>query len=341
MVKTAQALAKLGVEVEIDTTGAKKLADYDLVHIFNLMRPYETSKAILDAKAADKKVVLSSIYWDFSEFNRIGRKSLIHKILNERLDEFTVEKLKNIFRYFNHPDFKNVNLSEIIHYIFSDFQHTLKYVDLFLPNSDSEGKLVQNKILPDAKYQVVFNGVDVDQFSLTNFKERTKDLVVAARIDPRKNLLSLVKSIKNRSIDIIGSETPNHKKYAANVREHASDNVTFRGFVENANLAQEFNKFKIHVLPSWLETPGLSQLEAAACGCNIVSTNKGSAIDYFKDMATYCDPNEINSINDAVESRIDNLISPKNMSEFVKDNFSWSVAGLQTLKAYEQVIGGK
>lgn len=339
MVKTAKALAKHGVNVKIDVSGYEDVSEYDLVHVFNLMRPYETSKAIFDAKNAGKMIVLSSIYWDFSEFNQVGRKSFIHKVLNENLDEFSVEKIKNIIRYFNHAEFKGIGLSEFAKYVFSNFRNTLNHVDLFLPNSDSEGVLVQSRVLPNARYHVVFNGVDVDQFTLKNNEQRHKDLVVASRIDPRKNLLNLVKAIEHQSLDIIGGVTPNHKKYSSDVKTNSGSNVRFRGFIESSNLADEFNKYKIHILPSWLETPGLSQLEAAACGCNIVSTNKGSAIDYFQDKATYCDPNDISSIRDAVEARMGNLINPKLMSEFVKDNFSWDVAAKQTLQAYEQVLG--
>ena len=52
---------------------------------------------------------------------------------------------------------------------------------------------------------------------------------------------------------------------------------------------------------SWFETTGLSSLEAAALGCNIVITNKGDTKEYFGDQAWYCDPSSPDSIRRAVD----------------------------------------
>ena len=42
---------------------------------------------------------------------------------------------------------------------------------------------------------------------------------------------------------------------------------------------------KLNVLTSWVETPGLVSLEAGYAGCNILVSNKGSVLDYFKNYA--------------------------------------------------------
>ena len=103
-------------------------------------------------------------------------------------------------------------------------------------------------------------------------------------------------------------------------------------------MANTFGRYKVHVLPSWLETPGLSQLEAAACGCNIVSTDRGSTVDYFGDMAFYCNPSEISSIGAAIDDCFENLKSPKEMSDFILDQYTWDQSGKQTLQAYQEVL---
>ena len=78
--------------------------------------------------------------------------------------------------------------------------------------------------------------------------------------------------------------------------------VQLQDSVEHAELAPLYRASKVHALPSWSETTGLVSLEAALCGCNIVTTDRGYTRDYFGDMAWYCDPYDNRSIRRAVEA---------------------------------------
>lgn len=335
MLQTKFHLENLGVDIDISLNPNEvNVSDYDLVHVYNLMRPLEATLAIKEAKKAGKPVVFSSIYWDFSEFNRIGRESNLHHYLNRLFSEFTVEKFKDLIRGRRGV----VNKSSYLSYLFSDFKNTLSYVDLFLPNSTSEGELVRKNVISNADYSVVYNAVDKDIFYLKNLSTRDKKAVLAARIDPRKNILNLVKAVSNIQLDIFGNVAERHQNYFDQVKLNSSNNVQFKGFVESGQLSDIYNQYAVHIMPSWLETPGLSQLEAAACGCNIVSTDRGSAFEYFGDRAFYCDPGNIESIKQAVELCFENQVNPKEISEFILDTYIWENTAKQTLNAYERVL---
>ena len=58
-----------------------------------------------------------------------------------------------------------------------------------------------------------------------------------------------------------------------------------------------------------METPGLSSLEAAAMGKNIVVTTKGDTYDYFEDYAFYCEPDDIESIKNALMINLSPLLA--------------------------------
>jgi len=334
MLKTKEYLEKLGVEVDISLNNESSLNDYDIVHIFNCMRPLETSASIFQAKEAGKKIVLSSIYWDFNEFNLFGRPSMFEKLLYRSMDEFSVEKIKDAARI-NHKKFK---ASHLLKYYLSNYKKTLNLVDRFLPNSLNEGEIIRKKIFKDAKYSVVYNAVDKDTFFINSALKRENKAILAARIDPRKNILNLVRAITKKELSIYGDPSNYHLDYFNKVKGESKNNVHFHGFVQADELANLYNTHMVHVLPSWLETPGLSQLEAAACGCNIVSTSKGSAREYFQDMANYCDPSDIASIKDAVDNIFCNLIDPKEMSEYILDRYTWEITAEQTIEAYEKVL---
>ena len=85
-----------------------------------------------------------------------------------------------------------------------------------------------------------------------------------------------------------------------NAGKLAAKNIHFIDHLPQEELIHYYQKAKVHVLPSWFETCGLSTLEAAAMGCNIVITNKGYASEYFNDHAFYCDPSSPASILDAI-----------------------------------------
>ncbi|MDP4089031.1 MAG: hypothetical protein Q8930_07145, partial [Bacillota bacterium] len=63
-------------------------------------------------------------------------------------------------------------------------------------------------------------------------------------------------------------------------------------------------------------------LEAAASGCSIVSTNQGSAAEYFGDKAIYCDPYDEGSIYDAVKQGIKAGRDPE-LKRVMQEKFNW------------------
>ncbi len=333
MMKTKEYLEKEGIKVDISLESNSNLKEYDLVHIFNCMRPLETSAAIFQAKEQNKKVVLSSIYWDFDEFNLFGR-SHVERLLYRVMNEFSVEKLKDFLRI-NHLKF---NKKYLRRYYLRNYKNTLKLVDIFLPNSSKEGEIIQKKIYRAANYHVINNAVDKNIFKIKSDINRKNETILASRIDPRKNILNLVKAIKTRKVNIYGDPSNFHSNYFDQVKKHSNSNINFNSHVEPKKLADLYNAHLIHILPSWLETPGLSQLEAAACGCNIVSTSKGSAVEYFGNMAKYCDPSNIESIERSLEDAYENPIDPNEMSEYILDKYTWEITCKQTIQAYNKVL---
>jgi len=94
---------------------------------------------------------------------------------------------------------------------------------------------------------------------------------------------------------------------------------------------------KVHVLPSWFETTGLSSLEAGAMGCNIVVTRKGDTEEYFKDMAYYCEPDDVESIRNAVLQAYTNPVNPY-LQDYIFSHYTWKDTAEQTLQAYQLIL---
>jgi glycosyltransferase involved in cell wall biosynthesis len=145
-------------------------------------------------------------------------------------------------------------------------------------------------------------------------------VICVGQITPVKNQLNIIKALNNSQykVFIIGNPSSNAVKYYNKCKEIAGSNISFIPFVDQYELAQIYKKSKVHVLASWFETTGLVSLEAAYMGCNIVISNKGDQLEYFKNDAFYCTPDNHNSILVAVNKA---YISPLSIGK-IKRHFS-------------------
>lgn len=115
------------------------------------------------------------------------------------------------------------------------------------------------------------------------------------------------------------------------------DNCKFLGQIPHEDLPQFYKLCKVHVLPSWMETPGLSSLEAAVMNSNIVITEKGDTRDYFGDNAWYCEPNNVLSIRNAVIKAMESKIDPQ-LSLIVSQKYNWDKTAEATLAGYKLAL---
>ena len=90
-------------------------------------------------------------------------------------------------------------------------------------------------------------------------------------------------------------------------------------------------------MPSWFETCGLSTLEAAAMGCNVVVTDRGYTSEYCNGNAFYCDPSSPSSILEAIDKASDTA-SLKYFREKILTDYTWRNAAVKTCKLIKKYI---
>lgn len=345
MVKTKEFLEKLGVQVDISLDFNQDLSQYDLVHLFNLMDPEELYLHYSNAKKQNKKIVLSTIYGLYTEFERKARGGAFQIIANY-ISPFQIGYIKTLIKHFSENKMHKGVYKMMFMGYFGLMKEIVDYTTVFLPNSVSE----MNRVAKDfnlKKYDFfnIPNAIDKAVFSDISVNEKNKYsiykdcIVCAARIEGRKNTLNLVRALKNTpyTLVLVGNTSQNQKKYVDQVKNEAGKNVIFLGSIPHHDLKDLYKVAKVHVLASWMETPGLSSLEAAAMGCNIVVTKKGDPFDYFGDDAFYCEPDDINSIKTAIDLAFN---APQNSSlkDKILSNYVWEKTAAETLKAYKLAL---
>ena len=341
MLKTKEFLERNNVQVDISLDFEPNLDSYDIVHLFNLMEPQDIYLQWRNAKKQNKKVVLSTIYGLYTEFERKARGGIFQKIANF-LNPYQIGYIKVCIKHF----FEKRMHKGVYIMLFKGYYKMMKEivdgVDVFLPNSDSEMKRVAYEFkMKEFKYNTIPNAVDKAIFDNSEtiisekFQQYKDCIVCAARIEGRKSTLNLVKAVKNSNykLVLVGKESKNQKKYVEKVHEEADDNVFFLGSIPHEDLKELYSVSKVHVLPSWMETPGLSSLEAAVMGCNIVVTKKGDTEDYFEDYAFYCEPDNVVSIRKAIDEAYNSPVNPKLKEKILKE-YIWENTAKETIKAY-------
>jgi glycosyltransferase involved in cell wall biosynthesis len=331
--QTAQHLTEMGVDAEILLSN-KVIAyeQYDLLHFFNITRPADI---LYHIKKANKPFVVSTILCNYTEYDKYHRKGI--GVLFNLLPGDRIEYVKTIARWLLGRD----HLSSW-EYIWKGQRKSiieiLRRATMVLPNSESEYRRVQQTYNSSVNYIVVPNGINPSHFQF-NADIKKDDLMVlcVARIEGNKNQINLIRALNNTRFRllIIGAHAPNQAGYYKQCRNIAAANVSFLNRIPEEELLSYYRQAKVHILPSWFETTGLSSIEAAVMGCNIVITDKGDTREYFEDDALYCDPSEPKSILAAVEKASSAPFSEKLHQKILK-KYTWKQAALKTLKAYQK-----
>ncbi len=335
VVQTARHLEQLGIETAIKLS--KDLInydEYDLLHFFNLTRPADI---LYHSKKARKPFVVSTILCNYTEYDKYHRKGA--GAIFGFLPPNGIEYLKTVARWVLGKD--HLASKE---YLWKgqrrSITEVLKNAAMVLPNSESEYRRIIKDYPCNLKYKVVPNGVDPQLFHRNFTVEKDGNLVLCvARIEGIKNQLNLIRALNNTRFKLllIGSHAPNQKPYYDQCRSIAAANITFIRHIPQEELLGYYQKAKVHILPSWFETTGLSSIEGAAMGCNIVITDRGDAKEYFGSNAFYCDPGKPESILAAVERASSNKYNEQ-LYETIQKKYTWKQAATETLKAYQQTI---
>lgn len=311
LLKTKEYLTKNGIEATIDNRPNLDLADYDLIHLFNLIPVAETYQYHLNARRQQKAQVLSTVFWEPEEFFQASNEP-------ERLRDWW-QKTGKLRR------------------------EILDGTSLILPNSKLElealrksfGSLPPAVVVPNAADKsFVFAGPGrfIQKYQCQDF------LLTVGRICRRKNQLSLIKAAQKIKLPLVIIGPVNDSLYYQECRrESAGQKVLFIDTLNHAELASAYAAARVHALVSWYDTPGLVSLEAALAGCTIVSTNRGSAREYFEDKAFYCDPGDLTSIAQAVSAAWD-AVKDNRLKEWVLANYTWERAAEITTEAYLKVF---
>lgn len=333
--ETAQALRELGVSVTIHLSDETiNYNNYDLLHFFNIIDCEDILGHVMRTKVP---YVVSTIYVDYREYDRYHRGGAIG-LLSRFFSYDAMEFMKKTAKWL-----KGDKISTLNYFVKGNrgaIQYILEHAACLLPNSTNEYKRLLKDYGIEKKYAVVPNAVDQRLFRYSAEEEESRNIVLCvARIEGRKNQLNLIRAIKGTGykLVLIGRPSVNQQKYVEQCKSEADENVTFINHITQPELLKYYLKAKVHVLPSWFETTGLSSLEAGSMGCNLVVGDRGDVREYFGEFAYYCNPGDVGSVKQAIEQAFQST-AKEEFRQKIQREFNWEKAAEMTWKTYKIVL---
>lgn len=196
---------------------------------------------------------------------------------------------------------------------------------------------------PAEKIDVVYLGIDRGTFKKRKVKKEKKFTVLYVGSEmPRKNVKTLLLALEKvkdvRFVKCGQAHWPGAREELVKLAKELNLDFDFKDYVED--LAAEYNKADLVVMPSFYEGFGFPVLEAMACGCPVVCSSATSLPELAGDAALIFNPNNVDELTEKIKKvKRDKKLREKLIKkgfERVK-KFTWKNCAKETIKVYRLV----
>ncbi len=196
----------------------------------------------------------------------------------------------------------------------------------------------------------VHNGIDHARFRMGHAARENFLLYVARLEHPAKNHCRLIEAFtrfksrttSNWKLKLAGSDWQNAEViHEAARRSPFAADIEFLGFVPDADLPALYHRAAAFIYPSLYEGFGLPPLEAMACGCPVIASERGSLGEIVGDAARIIDPEDVNNIANAIADLWRDEPGRQRLAEAGlrrAAEFDWAKTAAATVRVYERVI---
>lgn len=276
-------LTQLNCNVAIFSGDIRELdmLEADIVFIWHLERLHESLPFWRIAKKLNKEIWLVPTCWQ--------KNSALSPLQN------IAEEAKLFLRRIFFPH--SFSCGEKVSNWADGRRKLLRESSLLLVNSAAEKQFLLDQGADEKKLVVIPNTINASE--LENIPQipphRRSGIIHVGHFCPRKNQLQLIKNLKGSGISItfIGTARPMHKLYYARCLKLAGNQHTFAGSLPHADVLKLMGQSRLCISSSTSETPGLSNLEAAVLGCDLLLPDIAPVKEYFGSKAFYAQPQDI------------------------------------------------
>ncbi len=331
--QTAAHLRDCGVDATLIESTQPDARGYDLAHVFGIFEP-DVACAQFDALCAyNIPIVLSPIWWDLRE--NWFRARAIERALHSPI--FRSARLRRLQRRPIASFMRGRPAARFAERIAAQ-RRLMERAAALLPNSTAEATLYREVLGVDHPAVSVVPNAFVAPPPAPQASAR-RGILCAARVETRKNQAMLLYALRGLDVPITLLGEEYDPDYSALCRRFAGSNVRFVSQVAHGDVFTYMRQAAVHVLPSWLETPGIASLEAAACGARVIVGDRGSEREYFGQDASYVVPDDPQALRAVVEAALalPARVADDTLAQRI-GGFTWARAAALTAAAYARVL---
>lgn len=222
-------------------------------------------------------------------------------------------------------------------------------------SASTKRELIDNLHFDQGKVEVVYPGlsekfIQTDGEEIMRIKQKYSlydDYILAVgTIEPRKNLKGILSAFKQLMKHTLIStrrkplELVVVGKFGWGENLQNTKYVKLLGFVDENDLPGLYSGASMFVYPSFYEGFGFPILEAMACGCPVICSNRGSLSELASDAALIVDP-EITQ--DIAVKMIQLCVDQDLRSDLIKKGkknaarFNWEKTAMKVKEIYEEI----
>ena len=239
------------------------------------------------------------------------------------------------------------------------YPHTARMADAVIINSESLRQEVERYLDVDpAKLHLIPEAVDHEVF-FPGDPDEARALVAArygvtrpfllfvSSLWPYKNCEGLLRAFALARGDLGGHQlvvvgSPSDAAYAERLRSLAdrlgiADDVVWTGPMALEDTVPLYRAADVFVYPSFNETFGLPLLEAMACSCPVVTSDRSAMPETAGGAAVLADPHEPASIAAGILEAVEHADELRKQGRERAGDFTWASTAARTLDVYRQV----
>jgi len=250
--------------------------------------------------------------------------------------------------------YKEYHPKERVKYFEKHFFKRIKRSDIIITGSNfTKQEIIDRLKIDENRVKVIYHGINHNKFKILkkldiNIELPKKFILSVGSIEPRKNLLGLLKSYDLLSMDlkreyklvIVGFKGWNNKEIMKIINSNKSY-IQYIGYLNEDDLVKVYNLASLFVYPSLYEGFGLPPLEAMACGTPVITSNVSSMPEVGGDAVVYCDPFNVEDIKAKIEMVLnDEKLQQEMIQKGLKraKEFTWEKSAKEHIRVFKEVL---
>ncbi len=156
---------------------------------------------------------------------------------------------------------------------------------------------------PDQDIQIIFNGVDINEFQARSERGNgsTLKIIATGRLSKQKGhkyLIEAISDMKDVGLCLVGDG--DQKESLKLLAKRCGSNVHFVGKVDHEDIKSLLQGSDIFVLPSLNEGMSNSLLEAMACGLPVITTDTGGSKELVRENGIVVPSKDVQKLREAI-----------------------------------------